>query len=59
LALHAGVEDERPTVLLNMPLDTEGPIDRGLLLHMLMWIVPFSASDVRLRRREVLAARGI
>jgi hypothetical protein len=53
------VEDECPTVLLEMPLDAQRPIDLASLLRKLMRIVPFSGSGIQLRRCQSFAACGI
>jgi hypothetical protein len=58
-ALSAGVEDERATVLLEMPLDAQRPVGLASLLHRLMWSVPCSANGLRLRSREGFALHGI
>jgi hypothetical protein len=55
----ASVKDECPTVLLDLPLDVQRPIDLAPLLRELMWIVPFSSNGLRLRCRESFAAHGI
>jgi hypothetical protein len=45
--LSAGIEDERPTVLLDVSLDVKGSVDLVLLLRLLMSIASSLASDIR------------
>jgi hypothetical protein len=45
--LAPGVEDERPTVLLDMSLDVKGSVELVLLLRLLMLTAPSAATDIR------------
>jgi hypothetical protein len=53
----AGIDDERPTVVLDVSLDAKRPIGLGGLPALLLLSLIFSLSSVRLLKRGLRAGR--